>query len=45
VARIHAEGELVGAEHTEDGTHLQARVWADLAGALEPYAANGGSVR
>lgn len=39
VARIHAEGELVGAEHTEEGTHVQARVWADLAGALEPFAA------
>lgn len=39
VARIHAEGEVVGAEHTEDGTHVHARVWADLAGALEPFAA------
>lgn len=39
VARIHAEGELVGAEHTEEGTHVHARVWGDLAGALEPFAA------
>lgn len=38
VARIHAEGELVGADHTAEGTHVRARVWADLAGALQPFA-------
>ena len=37
VARIHAEGELLEIEHTAEGSQLEARVWADLAGALEPY--------
>lgn len=38
MARVHAEGELVAVEHTEEGTHVQARVWADLASALQPFA-------
>ncbi|MGH3914731.1 MAG: GTPase HflX [Pseudonocardiaceae bacterium] len=37
VARVHAEGEVLGADHTEDGTRLRARVRPDLAGALAGY--------
>ena len=37
VARVHAEGEVLGIEHTAEGSQLQARVWADLAGVLQPY--------
>ena len=35
VARAHAEGEVLQAEHTDDGTLLQARVLPGLAGLLE----------
>jgi GTP-binding protein HflX len=35
VARAHAEGEVLQAEHTEDGTLLQARVPPGLAAQLE----------
>ena len=38
VARVHAEGELLATDHTEDGTRLRARVRPDLAGALAEYA-------
>jgi GTPase len=34
VARVHAEGEVLGTDHTEDGTRMHARVRPDLAGAL-----------
>ncbi|MGH3794429.1 MAG: GTPase HflX [Pseudonocardiaceae bacterium] len=37
VARVHAEGEVLGTEHTEDGTRLRARVRPDLAGALAGF--------
>src|ERR1700689_4902452 len=35
VARAHAEGEVLQAEHVDDGTLLQARVGPGLAGLLE----------
>ncbi len=38
VSRVHAEGTVLGEEHTPDGTLLQARVYPDLAGALAPFA-------
>jgi len=38
VARAHAEGEVVAAEHTPDGTLLQARVLPGLAASLEAAA-------
>lgn len=41
VSRVHAEGTVLGEEHTPDGTLLRARVYPDLAGALAPYAAAG----
>ncbi|MGH3941709.1 MAG: GTPase HflX [Pseudonocardiaceae bacterium] len=37
VARVHAEGEVLNADHTEVGTRLRARVRPDLAGALAGY--------
>jgi GTP-binding protein HflX len=37
VARVHAEGELLATDHTENGTRLRARVRPDLAGALAEY--------
>jgi GTP-binding protein HflX len=37
VARVHAEGEMLATDHTEDGTRLRARVCPDLAGALAAY--------
>jgi GTPase len=37
VARVHAEGEMLATDHTEDGTRLRARVRPDLAGALTGY--------
>ncbi|MGH3823053.1 MAG: GTPase HflX [Pseudonocardiaceae bacterium] len=37
VARVHAEGEMLATDHTEDGTRLRARVRPDLAGALAEY--------
>jgi GTP-binding protein HflX len=39
VARAHAEGEVIAAEHTDDGTLLQARVLPHLAAQLEAAAA------
>jgi GTP-binding protein HflX len=38
VSRIHSEGAVDQLEHTADGTRLTARVHADLAGDLTPYA-------
>jgi GTPase len=38
VARAHAEGEVIAAEHTDDGTLLQARVLPHLAAQLEAAA-------
>jgi GTP-binding protein HflX len=35
VARAHAEGEVLAAEHVEDGTLLEARVPPGLAAQLE----------
>jgi GTPase len=37
VARVHAEGEMLATDHTEDGTRVRARVRPDLAGALTAY--------
>jgi GTP-binding protein HflX len=37
VARVHAEGEMLATNHTEDGTRLRARVRPDLAGALASF--------
>jgi GTP-binding protein HflX len=39
VSRVHEEGTVLDEEHTAEGTRLHARVDADLAGALAPYAA------
>jgi GTP-binding protein HflX len=36
VSRLHSEGEVLGEEHREDGTHVTARVHPDLAAALQP---------
>jgi GTPase len=41
VARVHAEGEVLAEEHTADGTRLHARVGADLASAVLPFAVVG----
>jgi GTPase len=41
VARVHAEGEVLAENHTEEGTELRARVHADLAGVLAGFAVNG----
>jgi GTP-binding protein HflX len=38
VSRVHATGEVMTAEHTAEGTLLDARVGRDLAGLLSPYA-------
>ncbi len=38
VARAHAEGEVLAAEHVDDGTLLQARVRPGLAAQLEAVA-------
>src|SRR3954470_12035540 len=35
--RIHQAGEIISLEHTEDGTLVNARVLASLAGELAPY--------
>ncbi len=40
-ARVHAEGEVLAEEHTADGTRLHARVGAELAAAVLPYARAG----
>jgi GTP-binding protein HflX len=49
VARVHAEGEVLAEEHTPDGTRMHARVGAELATAVRPFAqaglAEGGSAR
>jgi GTP-binding protein HflX len=37
VSRTHAEGEVLAEEHTPEGTRLQARVYPDLAAALDRY--------
>jgi GTP-binding protein HflX len=37
VSRVHERGEVLLEEHTGEGTHLQARVTAALAGELEPF--------
>ncbi|WP_219417240.1 GTPase HflX [Pseudonocardia nigra] len=41
VARVHAEGEVLAEEHTPDGTRLHARVGAELATAVLPFALAG----
>jgi GTP-binding protein HflX len=41
VARVHTEGEVVSEEHTPDGTRVRARVGAELATAVLPYAVVG----
>jgi GTP-binding protein HflX len=41
VARVHAEGEVLAEEHTADGTRLHARVGAELATAVLPFAVVG----
>jgi GTPase len=41
VARVHAEGEVLAEAHTPEGTRLHARVGAELATAVLPYAVNG----
>jgi GTP-binding protein HflX len=38
VSKIHDKGEVLGTEHTGDGTVVRARVSEALAGELEPYA-------
>ena len=40
-ARVHSDGEVLTEEHTPDGTRLRARVGAELATAVRPYAVNG----
>jgi GTP-binding protein HflX len=37
VARVHAEGEVTTKDHTEHGTRLRAKVFPDLAAALETF--------
>jgi GTP-binding protein HflX len=37
-ARVHAEGEVLAEEHTPEGTRLHARVGAELAAAVLPFA-------
>jgi GTP-binding protein HflX len=39
VSRVHDEAEVLGSEHTSDGTRLKARVNPDLAGELAAYPA------
>ena len=41
-ARVHAEGTVLEEEHTADGTRLHARVGAELAAAVLPFAHAGG---
>jgi GTP-binding protein HflX len=38
VSRIHEHGEVLSMEHNGDGTRVDARVNATLAGELAPYA-------
>ncbi|GAB7030148.1 GTPase HflX [Streptomyces platensis] len=37
LSRVHREGEVLSAEHTEQGTRLKARVTPELASALRAY--------
>src|SRR3954470_15033061 len=37
VARVHGGAEVLGSEHTADGTRLRARVTPQLAALLEPF--------
>ncbi len=39
VSRLHDEGEVLGSDHTSDGTRVQARVHPDLAAELTAYPA------
>jgi len=39
LSRIHESGEILGSDHTADGTRVQALVGPDLAADLAPYAA------
>jgi GTP-binding protein HflX len=39
VSRLHDEGEILGSEHTSDGTRVQAKVHPDLAAELTAYPA------
>jgi GTPase len=41
VSRVHADGRVLNAEHTEDGTWMQARVPAALAASLREFSADG----
>ncbi len=38
VSRVHAEGDVLAEDHTADGTRLEAKVLADLHGALATFA-------
>jgi GTP-binding protein HflX len=42
VARVHETAEVLGSEHTAEGTLLHARVDPGLAAALEPFACSAG---
>ena len=42
LSRIHEFGELLGSDHTADGTRVQAYVNADLAAELAPFAVPSG---
>jgi GTP-binding protein HflX len=44
VARVHSEGDVLVEEHTPHGTRLHARVGAELATAVLPYAQAGVAV-
>jgi GTPase len=41
VARIHSDGEVLAEEHTPEGTRMHARVGAELATTVLPYAVVG----
>jgi GTPase len=43
-SRVHAEGEVLAEEHTAEGTRLHARVGAELAAAVLPFARAGSAV-
>jgi GTP-binding protein HflX len=42
---VHTEGEVLSEEHTPEGTRMRARVGAELATAVLPYALVGGPSR
>ena len=42
VARVHETAEVLGTEHTVDGTRVHARVNPELAAALEPFVSPAG---